>query len=251
MYDLGFRSLYIGLETASERVQRHMKKDNTQDVMLANLQDAHDAGIWNHTFNFFGFPTETRDEAMETIDFLLENRDIIHSEGTGTFSFEHNAPISKSPETFGVANVQPKSGNVLELYYDYDVEKGLSAAEASDMVTLFSKLKKEKKAYRYGGWIPREHLLVLLSHYSRDTLKHELEVLDSRVHDGVNWSDDLSWFTLEQKNKEPRYFVVNSDAGKILETNKDAILVLEFIPKNIQASALISHFPVFEQIIRA
>jgi len=251
MYELGFRSLYIGLETASERVQKHMKKDNTQDVMLANLQDAHDAGIWNHTFNFFGFPTETRDEAMETIDFLLDHHDIIHSEGTGTFSFEHNAPISKSPESFGVVNVKPKSGNVLELYYDYDVAKGLSASEASDMVTLFSELKKERKTYKYGGWIPREHLLVLLSFYTRDKLKRELEVLESRVHDGANWSDDLSWFTLPQKNKESRYFVVNSDAGKILETNKDAIMVLEFIPKNIQASTLISHFPVFEQVIRA
>jgi radical SAM superfamily enzyme YgiQ (UPF0313 family) len=70
MYGIGFRSFYIGLESASERVQRHMRKDNTQDVMRANLTDAHEAGIWNHTFNFFGFPTETRDEAMETIDFL-------------------------------------------------------------------------------------------------------------------------------------------------------------------------------------
>ena len=110
MYDIGFRSLYIGLESANERVQRHMKKDNTQEVMVSNLQDAHDAGIWNHTFNFFGFPTETQDEAMETADFLIEHADIIHSEGTGTFSFEHNAPIARDPAYYGATNITEKTG---------------------------------------------------------------------------------------------------------------------------------------------
>lgn len=71
--------------------------------MVSNLRAGHDAGIWNHTFVFFGFPTETESEAEETIQFLLRHADIIHSEGTGTFSFEHNAPISHiSRKTAGV-----------------------------------------------------------------------------------------------------------------------------------------------------
>jgi anaerobic magnesium-protoporphyrin IX monomethyl ester cyclase len=251
MYDMGFRSLYIGLESANERVQRHMKKNNTQKVMLSNLRDGHAAGIWNHTFNFFGFPTESQEEAMETAQFLIDNRDIIHSEGTGTFSFEHNAPISKHPDGFGITKVIEKNDNVLELYYDYEVSHGLTQDDATRMVQTFSEMKRQNDAYRYSGWIPREHLLVLLSHHDRDILRQKLEMLDSEIRSGVRWSSNISWFALERQQHDPRYFVVNAQAGSVLETNQDAVLVLEFLPKDISRDAIVSNFPALEPVLAA
>jgi anaerobic magnesium-protoporphyrin IX monomethyl ester cyclase len=231
MYDIGFRSLYIGLESANERVQRQMKKNNTQAVMRANLRDAHAAGIWNHTFNFFGFPSETREEALETAQFLIDHADIIHSEGTGTFSFEHNAPIAKDPANFGVANVVEKTDNVLELYYDYDVVTGLTQGQASELVETFTEMKRQAKAYQYSGWIPREHLLVLLARFRRDDLRRALEQLEAQGQSGARWSQNVSWFALEERDAT-RFYVVNTQAGTILETNGDAVLLLEFMPKD-------------------
>lgn len=250
MHDIGFRSLYIGLESANERVQRHMKKNNTQDVMLSNLRDAHAAGIWNHTFNFFGFPTETEEEALETADFLIDHADIIHSEGTGTFSFEHNAPIAKHPDQFGIRRVIDRPGNVLELYYDYEVVSGMSQDEAAAMVERFAEMKRKAGAYRYSGWIPREHLLVLLSHFDRDVLRQRLASLDEQIQSGTPWSRNVSWFSMGgQEGRDPRYFVVNAQSGKILETNRDALLILEFMPKDLPVQTLVGHFPVFDQVM--
>jgi hypothetical protein len=248
MYDIGFRSLYIGLESANERIQRHMRKNNTQRVMLDNLRGAHDAGIWNHTFNFFGFPTETREEAEETANFLITNSDIIHSEGTGTFSFEHNAPVSKDPLSFGVTNVIEKSGNVLELYYDYQVDSGIDADQALAMVARFGEMKRSSGAYQYSGWIPREHLLVLLSRFGRQELRDRLEQLDGALHRNSHWSTDISWFTMPQGGSD-RHFVINPSAGKVLETNRDAVLVLEFMPKDVPTEVLLTNFPIFEQVV--
>jgi anaerobic magnesium-protoporphyrin IX monomethyl ester cyclase len=250
MFDIGFRSLYIGLESANERVQRHMKKNNTQAVMLSNLRDAHAAGIWNHTFNFFGFPTETREEAMETAEFLVDHADIIHSEGTGTFSFEHNAPISKHPETFGVAKVIEKNDDVLQLYYDYEVTTGLTQEQATDMVEVFKAMKRERKAYQYGGWIPREHLLVLLGRHKRDVLSQKLAELDAENQAGVRWNQNVTWFAIENGNEgATRYFVVNSKAGTILETNRDAVLLLEFMPKDVPVETITRNFPVLQPVL--
>jgi anaerobic magnesium-protoporphyrin IX monomethyl ester cyclase len=250
MFDIGFRSLYIGLESANERVQRHMKKNNTQPVMLSNLHDAHAAGIWNHTFNFFGFPTETREEALETAQFLVDHSDIIHSEGTGTFSFEHNAPISKHPDDFGVTKIIEKNENVLELYYDYEVACGLTQEQASELVQVFGDMKRRHNAYRYSGWIPREHLLVLLSRHERDGLRQKLASLDSEIQAGASWSRNISWFTMEKDNEDDmRYFVVNAQAGTILETNKDAVLLLEFMPKDVPVEVIISNFPVLQSVL--
>jgi radical SAM superfamily enzyme YgiQ (UPF0313 family) len=174
MYDIGFRSFYIGLETASERLQAHMRKNNKQATMLSNLKNASDAGIWNHTFNFFGFPTETSSEALETAKFLVEHSDIIDSEGTGVFSFEHNAPIFHDPVAFGVTNVQLKERGILNLYYAYDVEAGLDSEGAAMALEAFTKLKAEKAVFQDSSWIPREFLLLLLSYHDKRKLKAHL-----------------------------------------------------------------------------
>jgi anaerobic magnesium-protoporphyrin IX monomethyl ester cyclase len=249
MYEIGFRSLYIGLESANERVQRHMKKNNTRPVMVSNLNDAHDAGIWNHTFNFFGFPTETEDEALDTAQFLIDHKEVIHSEGTGTFSFEHNAPIFKHPEAFGITRVIEKTDNVLELYYDYEVTGGLDGQGAAAMVERFRAMKRDAKAYQYSGWIPREHLLVMLSHHDRDSLRRRLEVLDNDIHAGARWSENVNWFWMTEANRE-RYFVVNAQAGKILETNKDAVVLLTFLPQEMPAAEVAARFPVFAPVLQ-
>src|SRR5438034_7976019 len=86
LHRVGFRSLYVGLESASERVLALMKKNCKRSTILANLTDAKEAGIWMHCFLFFGFPGETESEARETYDFVLDHADIIGSFGAGTFS---------------------------------------------------------------------------------------------------------------------------------------------------------------------
>ena len=48
------------------------------------LRESTAAGIWNHTF-FFGFPGETLDDAQQTVNFLYEHKQHIHSAGFGTF----------------------------------------------------------------------------------------------------------------------------------------------------------------------
>jgi anaerobic magnesium-protoporphyrin IX monomethyl ester cyclase len=245
MYSIGFRSLYIGLETASERVQQHMRKNNTQAVMLSNLRDAHEAGIWSHTFNFFGFPTETREEAQETIDFLVNNANIIHSEGTGTFSFEHNAPIFKNPAAFGITEIIDKSDNVFELYYDYAVARGMSSGEASDLMSVFADAKKHAGVFQYGGWIPREQLLVLLSRHHRDPLRRTLNDLESRTQ--LKSRRELTWFSITE-GVRTRYFIVNSENGRILETNKDAILLIEFFPPAARDETLLEWFPPLSSV---
>ena len=35
------------------------------------LQESNDAGIWNHTFFFFGFPGETLEDAQENRQLLV------------------------------------------------------------------------------------------------------------------------------------------------------------------------------------
>jgi anaerobic magnesium-protoporphyrin IX monomethyl ester cyclase len=181
IYDVGFRSLYVGLESGSERVLALMRKNNTQATMLKNLSDATHAGIWMHCFVFFGFPGETEADAQETYDFIMGNTEIIGSVGCGTFSLEHNAPIYKHYMDFGLS-LKVLNKNDLDVYYNYEVNQGIDAAQAEAWADKLNSTIDEVDHFRGGNWIPREHLLCLLSLMTPKTLLAEsLRIIDAKT----------------------------------------------------------------------
>jgi hypothetical protein len=162
MHAAGFRSLYVGLESASERVLDLMRKRNKRETIVTNLKDATQSGIWMHCFLFFGFPGETEEDAGETYDFILNNSDIISSFGAGTFSLEHNAPIFHHFEAFGV-ELKLVSKKDVDVYYDYNVAHGVSADRALEWQQRLSMATADIPDYMAASWVPRELLLCMLS----------------------------------------------------------------------------------------
>jgi hypothetical protein len=162
LYRMGFRSLYVGLESVNERVLSLMKKNCKRETIIRNLTDATTAGIWMHCFLFFGFPGETDEEANETYEFILNHPDIVSSFGAGTFSLEHNAPIFHHYRDF---NVQLKRGgeNNVDVYYEYDVPDGISAARALEWQQQLTRATADIPNYIAARWVPRELLLCMLS----------------------------------------------------------------------------------------
>ena len=120
-----------------------------------------------------------------------------------------------------------------------------------DMVADFGKMKIQNKAYQYSGWIPREHLLVMLSHHDRDVLRSKLEKLDTEVHLGKRWKNYLQWFSMDVGEGNQRHFIVNAHAGTVLETNRDAVLLMEFLPPDVPTNILADHFPALTPVFQA
>jgi anaerobic magnesium-protoporphyrin IX monomethyl ester cyclase len=220
-----------------------MLKNNTQDTMRKNLKNAHEAGIWNHTFVFFGFPTETEREAEETIEFMLSNSDIVDSEGAGTFSFEHNAPIYHDPVRFGVKSIREKPASVLELYYNYETTHGLDAEGAQRALRRFNELKLKRGAYSYGRWIPREFLLLLLSYFERDRLKEEMGRCESVKKGSALANESLRGLSLPTRGESAKHFIVNRTSGQVFETNKDAVTLLSMVGSGVSVDELTAAFP--------
>jgi radical SAM superfamily enzyme YgiQ (UPF0313 family) len=169
LHRIGFRSLYVGLESASERVLDLMRKPNKKETIIRNLADATKAGIWMHCFLFFGFPGETEADAKETYDFILENEDIIGSFGCGGFSLEHNAPIFRHLEDFMV-QLKPSLESSVNVYYRYNVSEGISPERAEELADQLNEAARKKPKYFASAWIPREHLLSLLTSMSPEQL---------------------------------------------------------------------------------
>ncbi len=125
MYDGGCRMILFGLESASDVIMEKMVKGTALPDMSRILQQSTDAGIWNHTFFFFGFPGETIDDAQKTVNFLYAHKPYIHSAALGTFLMERYSPAHMAPKQFGVKIVLEDPDKDLAIYFDYEVERGM------------------------------------------------------------------------------------------------------------------------------
>ena len=130
----GCRMLLFGLETAAERTMKRMVKGTQLPVMSRILRDSTAAGIWNHTFFFFGFPGETMEEAQETVNFVYAHQDAIHSASPGAFLLERYSPVACSPKKYGVT-IHEDPDRDLAIYFDYDVASGLDEPMADTLAT--------------------------------------------------------------------------------------------------------------------
>jgi Radical SAM superfamily len=145
----GCRMLLFGLETASEPIMQRMAKGIQREQMSRILRQSAAAGIWNHTFFFFGFPGETLDHAQETVNFVYEHKQAIHSASPGTFLLERYAPAYCDPEKYGIKRIVEDPERDLAIYYDYEVEAGLDEALAELVVSRLVDVLPEKRFGHY------------------------------------------------------------------------------------------------------
>lgn len=66
-YEIGF-----GIESGSDRILQFIKKATTTDLVKKGVQMTKEAGIDVRGFFMIGFPTETKEEIMQTINFAKE-----------------------------------------------------------------------------------------------------------------------------------------------------------------------------------
>jgi hypothetical protein len=165
MYDAGFRLLYLGLESGCNRVLKHMEKGITKETAAEVCKNTCQAGICNHLYVFFGFPTETQAEAQETVDFLLANKDVIHSFGITNFILNKGSAAMSEPGRFGISGIDTNSGTEFTLDYAYNVSTGLRSREAQQLSNVSRDRISREFKYRDRLNLYYEDILLYLSHY--------------------------------------------------------------------------------------
>jgi len=129
----GCRMVLFGLESASEAIIDHMIKGTQLPHMSRILRESSEAGIWNHTFFFFGFPGETIENAQDTVNFLYAHKPYINSAAMGTFLMERYSPAHRYPDSFNVKRIIENPSKDLAIYFDYEVASGMNE-QMADLV---------------------------------------------------------------------------------------------------------------------
>jgi hypothetical protein len=163
----GCKYLHFGYESGVERVLQLMDKATTTEIMTQHLKLTAEAGIWNHCMGFFGFPGETKEEAWQSVQFLEQNKDHVHSLGFGTFDLGRHNPVAKHPEKWGVTAYKNPEWD-LALDYYYTVKNGMSIEEAE---RVFGQFEQNHNS----GWdlrlYTREYIFLYISKFGLGKLK--------------------------------------------------------------------------------
>ena len=170
MYAGGCRMILFGLESASEAIIDHMIKGTQLPHMSRILQESSQAGIWNHTFFFFGFPGETIENAQETVNFLYAHKPYINSAAMGTFLMERDSPAHKYPESFGVKRIIEDPERDLAIYFDFEVTSGMNEQMAEMVHDRFLESLPTKRFAQF--YISDVYRFLYASHLSEQQLPH-------------------------------------------------------------------------------
>lgn len=98
-----------GLEVASDRLLKLMKKGVTVEQVARVAAGFTNAGILVHAYLMYGFPTETEQETIDSLENVrqLFEQGVLHSGFWHQFAMTSHSPVGLNPEQYEVQKVGP------------------------------------------------------------------------------------------------------------------------------------------------
>ncbi len=133
----GCLKIVFGLESYSQRVLDLMDKGTDKKHISRVVQDCLKYNIALHLYIIVGFLTETKEEVMETVNFVLKNKGLLQSYGFSClpclFDLEKGSPIMDSPEKFALKKIMAPAQHDLSLGYIFEGGKGMTTQETEKL----------------------------------------------------------------------------------------------------------------------
>jgi Radical SAM superfamily len=107
--DSGCIAVTGGLEVASDRLLKLMKKGVSVEQVARVTRAFSDAGILVHAYLMYGFPTQTAQDTVDALEYVrqLFAAGCIQSGFFHRFTCTVHSPVGKHPEQYGVTLVPP------------------------------------------------------------------------------------------------------------------------------------------------
>lgn len=165
LYESGLKVIIWGVESANNRVLNMMKKGTNIEEITKVLNDSKKSKIKNVVYIMAGFPSETKEELLDTINFLKNNSNNIDLISTSVFGLQQNTYVFNNPTKFGITQIHTKKRSLLEDSYSYDIKNGLSQNEAKNILKKYKKTIEKINKFPKNMNFFREHMLILNSEY--------------------------------------------------------------------------------------
>jgi radical SAM superfamily enzyme YgiQ (UPF0313 family) len=158
----GLTMIMWGVESGNDRILNLIRKGTNKKDIEDVLKNSHNAGIKNIVYMIFGFPTETKDEFLETIEFLKNNQANIDLVSVSVFGLQKNTEIYNNPEKFGIKKIIQEKRTLLEPKISYELKTGLTQKQANKLRESYKKTIEKINKYPKTMNFFREHMFCLI-----------------------------------------------------------------------------------------
>jgi anaerobic magnesium-protoporphyrin IX monomethyl ester cyclase len=182
LYRSGCRKLIFGLESYNQRVLDSMKKGVELEVVDKTVEECLRIGIAMHFYLICGFPTETREEVMDSVNFVLDNQKLLDSPGfsciASQFDLEKGTPLEQNPAEWHITKIYTPPDQDLSLGYSYEGTVGMTAEQATELYQeIVEKLGREVMTFPDNYSLSDG--LLYLGHHQRQDIRERLNALAS------------------------------------------------------------------------
>ncbi len=172
LYRSGCRKLIFGMESYNQRVLDSMKKGVDLEVIDKTTEECLRIGIAMHFYLICGFPTETRAEVMDSVNFVMNNPELLESPGfsciASQFDLEKGAPIERNPEEWHITRLYSPPDHDLSLGYSFECSVGMTPEQATALYQEIVQMLGEKINTFPDNYSLSDGLLYLGHHQKKD-----------------------------------------------------------------------------------
>lgn len=139
LYQGGCRGMVFGVESGSKRIQKLMNKGYDLDVCRDVIRNCSKAKIRVYITLMVGFPSETPQEVLDTIEFVSENSRYIFHAGVSHFGLRKYTETYDNPDKFGITiEKNDFLSSIGDLNYGVS-SKGMTLEESMSFYNLISR----------------------------------------------------------------------------------------------------------------
>jgi len=164
----------LGVESGSDRVLKLIDKGAPIAVVSDVVDRLATAGIAAEAMCFTEFPTETHEEALDTLELLDGWRDRLAVYIVGEFGLTHGSLVAQDPSRFGIRETWELEGDQLGLGIFFAPESPWkSADERADVDERLSELSTgwTLRTYPWAGAVSTAHTILYYDRFGPTVFK--------------------------------------------------------------------------------
>jgi len=178
----------LGVESAAPRVLKLIDKGQPIEVVREVVDRLAHSGIAVEAMCFTDFPTESGEEALQTLRFLGEERSDVALFIVGRFGLTHGAQVAQQPAEFGLSEVFSFDGDELQTGLFFTEQR--TAKRPRDHARVDAALEQLSSGYwlrhyPWAGALSTAHTILYYDRFGRDVFRRLAEEKVPRGGHGI------------------------------------------------------------------
>lgn len=172
LYRGGCRMVLIGIESTNHKILKLINKGTSTLVVAKVLKKFRESNIWVHGYFIIGFPSETNEQIMETLDFILHNNHDLNSFSISQFVLLRDSKFFRTPKLYNIKIQVNQNDNLKTAHFKFKYNGRISSRKFTHIGNKIKKILKSHP-YDYSKWnnLDINHLFLYITQNGIDYFK--------------------------------------------------------------------------------